>query len=206
MKFALKRLHAATILALSASSMICTNAVWADDTTDTKQQIEALKQQVKELTQKIEQLATKQEATAAKQEKIEAKASSEGSSFLKNSQFYGNLDLSIDDTTKGLQSSYAQGGSPVGRVGYMPAISTNLSYLGWRGKHSIGQDLDVVAQLETQIDIAATAGTTNTNSNNDTTVKGALTSRNSFVGLASKNWGAVKIGKPMHPTRHPPHA
>jgi selenophosphate synthetase-related protein len=56
MKSAVKRLHASTILALSASSMMLTNVVWADDTTDTKQQIEALKQQVKDLTQKIEQL------------------------------------------------------------------------------------------------------------------------------------------------------
>jgi predicted porin len=49
-------------------------------------------------------------------------------------------------------------------------------------------------QLETQIDIAATAGTANTNSSNDATVKGALTSRNSYTGLGGQ-WGAVKIGK-----------
>ena len=195
MRFFRKPLNAACILALSVSGAVYSGVVLADDASDAKKEIEALKQQVNALMQKIEQLATKQEATSAKQETLEAKSSSGGSSFLKDSEFYGNLDLSIDDTTKGLQSSYALGGSPVGRVGYMPAISTNLSYLGWRGKHGIGDDLDVVFQLETQVDIAATAGTANTNSNNDSTVKGALTSRNSFVGLASKSGGAVKIGK-----------
>jgi len=183
-------------LACAASGVGYANA--ADDATTTKQEVEALKQQVSEIMKKIEQLSSKQEATAAKQESDAAKASSASSSvmnFLKGLEFYGNIDLSIDDTTKGLDSSYALGGSPVGKVGWLPAISTNLSYLGLRGKHAISPSLDVVFQLETQIDIAATAGTSNTNSNNDTTVKGALTSRNSFLGLVGKDWGGVKIGK-----------
>ncbi len=50
---------------------------------------------------------------------------------------YGNLDVSFDYATKGLQGSYAQGGSPVGKMGWKPDISTNLSYLGVRGHHPI---------------------------------------------------------------------
>src|SRR5581483_8828968 len=51
---------------------------------------------------------------------------------------YGNLDLSFDDTTKGLAKSYALGGSPLGNVGYLAGVSTNLSYIGVSGTHKLG--------------------------------------------------------------------
>lgn len=112
-------------------------------------------------------------------------------------QLYGNLDLSYDVTTKGLAQHYYPytNDTPVGNVGYLAAISTNLSYFGVRGQQSLGHNLSAVYQLETQLDISSTAGTANTNSNNDTTVKGALTSRNSYVGVSNKYDGALKIGK-----------
>ncbi|MFN2460839.1 MAG: porin, partial [Candidatus Velthaea sp.] len=51
---------------------------------------------------------------------------------------YGNLDLSYDVTTKGLQPFYASSGdSPVGNMGWLGAISTNLSYIGVRGAHKV---------------------------------------------------------------------
>ncbi len=111
--------------------------------------------------------------------------------------FYGSLDLSVDTTTKGISDKVAgNGDTPVGNMGWMPAISTNLSNIGLRGHQSIGDSpTDFVWQLETQIDVAATSGTSNTNSNTSDVVKGALTSRNSFIGLASPTWGAIKIGK-----------
>ncbi|MGF6603509.1 putative porin [Paraburkholderia sp. GAS448] len=115
-------------------------------------------------------------------------------------EFYGNLDLSVDYATKGLSSSYVTPGgtvvSPQGHMGWQPDISTNLSYVGIRGKRPFGSSgLSFVYQLETQLDISATAGTSNSNSAQDSTVKGALTSRNSFIGVDSSKWGALKIGK-----------
>lgn len=107
---------------------------------------------------------------------------------------YGNLDVSVDDTTKGISGFTSAGASPVGEVGWMPAMSTNLSYLGARGFQSLGDHLNFVYQLETQIDIAATSGTPNTNSNSGAVVKGGLTSRNSYVGLSTP-WGGLKGGK-----------
>jgi predicted porin len=108
---------------------------------------------------------------------------------------YGNLDLSYDYTTKGLSNTYPAGvGTPVGNYGYMQAISTNLSYIGVRGQHALGPHSGLVYQLETQIDVSSTPGTPSTNSNYDDVVKGALVSRNSFVGIASP-LGAFKIGK-----------
>ena len=52
---------------------------------------------------------------------------------------YGNLDVSLDDTTKGIANMTAAGAptTPPGRTGWLPAISTNLSYVGVRGFQSL---------------------------------------------------------------------
>jgi predicted porin len=108
---------------------------------------------------------------------------------------YGNLDLSLDDTTKGLQKFYpTSGDGPVGNVGYLAAVSTNLSYIGVRGVHKLGPLSGLVYQLETQIDVSSTSGTVNSNNNNDDVVKGGLTSRNSYIGITNKS-GTYRIGK-----------
>jgi predicted porin len=120
---------------------------------------------------------------------------------LGNMEFYGNLDLSVDYLTKGLKSEYTTPSGervfPAGHLSWQPDISSNLSYVGVRGKQPFGSDksLAFIYQLETQLDISATAGTANSNSAQDSSVKGALTSRNSFIGVASTSWGALKIGK-----------
>jgi predicted porin len=105
-------------------------------------------------------------------------------------QFYGNLDVSFDVTTKGINAVDA-----VGNMGWMPAMSTNLSYIGIRGDQKLYDGLKFVYQLETQIDITASSGVAETNSNLSNVVKGGLTSRNSYIGLASADWGAIKFGK-----------
>jgi predicted porin len=108
---------------------------------------------------------------------------------------YGMLDVSVDDTTKGLGNVKLDGASPpVGNTGWMVAISSNLSYLGVRGFQGVSDSTKFVYQLETQIDVSNTPGTANTNSNTSSQVKGALVSRNSFIGI-SDAFGAVKIGK-----------
>ena len=108
-------------------------------------------------------------------------------------QFYGHLDLSIDDITKGIKESTA-----VGKVGWQADVSGNLSYFGFRGDHDIGGGNKMVFQAETQIDVAATPGPSPVNQasqgNVDNKVLGALGSRNSFLGIAG-NFGAFKLGK-----------
>ena len=110
---------------------------------------------------------------------------------------YGNLDLSFDVTTKGTsQLRDGDGLPPVGNVGWLPDISTNLSYIGLRGTQATGiKNLNFVYQLETQMDISATSGVAESNSSETNTVKGGLTSRNSYIGLGSPNWGAGVFGK-----------
>ena len=114
-------------------------------------------------------------------------------------QFYGHFDLSFDVATKGLTEGGPGGNPPpTGRTGWMPAISSNLSYVGFRGDHDIGGGYKMVFQAETQIDVSATPGPSPqsqvSQGNNDTKVQGALASRNSFLGLAG-SFGALKLGK-----------
>ena len=111
-------------------------------------------------------------------------------------QLYGHLDLSIDDITKGISGRSRVVGapgsfSPSGKNGYQDDISSNLSFVGVRGSHPLGSGgLRAVFQAETQLDVASTPGV----GIPDGSVKGAWSSRNSFVGLAG-GWGAFKVGK-----------
>ena len=118
---------------------------------------------------------------------------------------YGNLDISLDATTKGMSKNMVgnPGDHPIGNLGWMPAMSTNLSYLGVRGFVNLGdQPFKFVYQLETQVDISAASGVSESNSNFSNVVKGGLTSRNSYIGLASDSWGAIKAGKTDAPYKN----
>jgi predicted porin len=121
---------------------------------------------------------------------------------------YGNLDVSFDDTSKNVKSSIAPGPNgpgdlPVGNFGWMPAISTNLSYFGVRGFQKLSDlPFNFVWQAEAGFDISATPGTRETNSNLSNSVNGALFSRNTYIGLSSPEWGAVKIGKSDAPYKN----
>ena len=171
-----------------------------------EQQVEQLRAQIQALRQQAAaQPATPAAAPAAAVPVATAGASpverkdGKGMTFLTRGgevSFYANLDLSIDDMTKGLHGMTANGAPPVGRTGWMPDISSNISYIGIRGFQTLGAlPANFVYQLETQIDVSATSGTNGSNSNTSDVVKGGLTSRNSFIGFASPAWGAVKIGK-----------
>jgi predicted porin len=200
---------------------------WAgDDNADVKVQLESLKQQAAALAQQIEQLQQKidQRPVAAVQSTahvseaaypaqvpatphgfLERKPGDRLTFYTRGGEFslYGNLDVSFDVTTKGLGGKLANGAPPVGNMGWMPDLSTNLSYFGVRGFQSVkGMPFDFIYQLETQLDIAATSGTAETNSNQSNVVKSGLTSRNSFVGIASPHWGALMLGKTDAPYKN----
>jgi predicted porin len=199
---------AKTALVAAISLMVaCAGSARADVTTELQQKMEFLQKEldaVKTQLYDMQQQRQKEEAKAAAAggAPISLKPNS-GATFLVPGggevQLYGNLDVSLDTTTKGLQSSYDPGGSPVGNIGWMTAISTNLSYLGVRGNHPVNDDLNFIWQLEAGIEISATPGTKNTNSNSSDAVNGALFSRNSFVGFSGKEWGAAMIGKSETP-------
>src|SRR5664280_2352003 len=118
---------------------------------------------------------------------------------------YGQFDVSLDAATKNAKSGpVAPGGdSPVGNFGWMPDISTNISYLGVRGFQRIpGQSFNFVYQFEAGIDISAAAGNKEDNSKLSNQVNGALFSRNSFIGVSSHDYGAIKVGKTDAPYKN----
>jgi predicted porin len=108
---------------------------------------------------------------------------------------YGNLDVSFDAATKGISGLSANGVGPVGNTGWMPDISSNLSYVGVKGVEHIAQaPFAFVYQLETLLEISATSGVSASNAQEDLSVKGGLTSRNSYIGISSV-LGSIKVGK-----------
>jgi predicted porin len=114
---------------------------------------------------------------------------------------YGNIDVSFDVTSKNVKGLELNGvDPPVGNFGWMPAISTNLSYLGVRGFQRLPDvPFNFVYQAEVGFDVSATPGLKETNSNLSNTVNGALFNRNTYIGLSSPEWGAIKIGKTTGP-------
>jgi hypothetical protein len=159
-----------------------------DNTIELKAQIETLQAQLAKITTQLESIQKdndKRNADAPNLVRLKPKS---GATFLVpgggDVRLYGNLDVSFDVSTKGLNSNYAMGGMPLGDVGWLPAIASNLSNLGARGRHPLLEPVSLVWQLEAGIDISATPGTKNTNSNTSDAVNGALFSRNSFVGIS----------------------
>jgi predicted porin len=189
-----------------------------------QQQMQALQKQLQDMSQKMQQQQQTTEKVQAQQqqeqEQLKAAIPEKGHAFLEHKPgtatfytpggeitAYGNLDVSIDATTKGIQNKTVPGSSPpehpTGRNGWLMAESTNLSYLGLRGFQNLGDfPANFVWQVETQIDIANSSGTAETNSNQSNVVKGGLTSRNSFIGLSSETYGAVMIGKSDAPYKN----
>src|SRR5579871_3185024 len=106
---------------------------------------------------------------------------------------YGNIDISVDDTTKALfgniNNTGLNGGSeplPVGRFNWLPAISSNSSYLGVRGFQRLDNfPFNFVYQLEVGFDVSAVPGVRESNSNLSNSVNGSLFNRNTYIGFAS---------------------
>jgi predicted porin len=191
-------------LAAGVATAVASGAVRADDVGDLKAQMEVLQKQLDAVKAQLGALQAEQSKAAAapapsRAPFIQLKPDS-GLTFLVPGggevQVYGHFDVSFDYATKGLKSDYgANGGMPVGKVGWEPAISSNLSNVGVKGHHPIRPDLAFIWQLEAGIDISATPGIKESTSNTSYAVNGALFSRNSFLGFSGPEWGAVMIGK-----------
>lgn len=128
--------------------------------------------------------------------------------------FFGTFDMSFDDTTKGIDQtsayhwSYAnplnpssglvQGankGTAVGRVGWIPAVSSNGSNIGYRGTHQVGKtDTDFIFQVSTGLNLAAAPGLQDTWTKSSNTVVGAIGLGDTYVGFKGRSWGTFKVG------------
>ena len=205
-------MHPRILLPMTAAALVSlSTAARADTESELKARIDALQRQLDAVKAQLDQVT----ADVKKRTETEQRETKGGEPFLARKPgdavafttrgggevtFYGNLDVSFDYTTKGLKSDYGDnGGVPLGKMGWEPAIATNLSYLGLRGTHPLKEDFNFLWQLEAGIDISATPGTKQSTSNISDSVNGALFSRNSFVGFSGKDWGAVMIGKAETP-------
>lgn len=136
--------------------------------------------------------------------------------------FYGTFDVSFDATTKGMDgfvaypyslndpnnpnSGYTQGAAkgggagPVGRVGWMPQLSTNKSSLGYRGAHGIGSsDVEFVYQIETGLGFTASPGLSVSWTQQSDVVKTAIGYGDTFIGIHPKGFGTLKVGTTYSP-------
>src|SRR5271169_5655291 len=144
------------------------------------------------------------------------KAEDPSAKFLKG--FYGTLDASVDDTTKGIAGKVATHwdlanfppdrttlvtsihAPPVGRVGWMLALSTNKAGVGYRGDHKIGSsDTKFVYQVEASVSITSSPGLATSYVQQSDVTKSGLGFGDTFIGLAGKDWGAFKVGTTYAP-------
>ncbi len=197
------------------------------------QDIDALKDQIRVLMKKVEDLSKKQDSQDKKQEQIEQTVTSSSGGghdnridkFLKG--FYGVIDMSVDDTTKGMggmtasnynwtpgggysgpqgiksgpcnENIYSQS-TACGRMGWMPQISTNKSGFGYRGDHDIeGSDTKFIYQFEATVALTTAPGLNTSYTAQKNTVKGTLGTGDNYVGFRTGSWGAFKFGKSFTP-------
>jgi predicted porin len=141
-------------------------------------------------------------------------------SFLKG--FYGSLDVSVDYTTKGINNpvaypwGYANGmpgspyvitgpqkAGPYGRVGWLGAMSSNGSSIGYRGEHRIpNTNIDFIYQVSSAIDMVAAPGLQDTWTKSSNTVLGGIGLGDTFVGFQEHSWGKIKFGEMYMPYKN----
>src|SRR5882724_7117999 len=148
-----------------------------------QQRMDELAKQLQELKEQQKAASTAAPAAPATAPAAVAKAKEAPATepkfekFLKG--FYATLDVSFDDVTKGINGltaySYSlvdpnnpnsgavqgppKGAQQVGRLGYLPALSTNKSQIGYRNTHQIGSsDVDFILQVETSLSLTAAPG------------------------------------------------
>ena len=86
-------------------------------------------------------------------------------------------------TDAGTQVATITNGKPSGESGIIKRteVASSNSRLGFRGYEKLGRDLKVIWQLETEFHVDS----------NDS----AYAQRDSFVGLAGRRWGDIKLGR-----------
>src|SRR5437879_5556913 len=186
-----------TSVALAVSLALgCVGNAHADQASDMQAKLDALQKEIQELQAQMTALRKKQEqaapAAAAAPAKAPANEVKAGKELIFKAgggevQLYGHADVSLDDQTNGMTGFLSSvGGPPVtGHNGWVPDVSSNLSFFGVRGNRAVSDDLKGVFQFETEISYAATPGASD-QSTDTTAQKYSLGSRNSFVGLQSE--------------------
>src|SRR5438552_9641789 len=195
---------------------------YADDaqTQALKEQMRSMQQQMEQLQKQIDALSAAKPApapppaAAAGPAKPAAESEPKFEQILKG--FYGTLDVSFDDTTKGIRGlvayHYPGDGSPPyargtpkdgqihGSVGWIGDLSTNKSVLGYRGSHKIdGSNFDFIYQIETQPSITSAPDLSTGYTAQANLTKAGIGYGDTFVGLSNNSLGKLKIGTTYSP-------
>jgi hypothetical protein len=199
-----KKLLAVAVASLFA--LAAANPARADEASDLKAKFEALQKQMETLKAQLDKVTSQMQAQISSvQKKQEQVASSPGISMKPGNDLtfrvgggevtlYGHVDVSLDSQTNGLSGFQHNGDTVTGNNGWMADVSSNLSFFGIRGERPIDKDLKALFQFETEVAYAATPGTSD-QSTDSGAQKFSLGSRNSYVGLQSATYGAIKLGK-----------
>jgi predicted porin len=209
--------------ALLATLPVASRAADQDEIRALQQQMQEMAKKLEALQKKEEQQEAAQKQLAAQPPQgtpgpapkapKEAPPESTFDKIMKG--FFGTLDVSVDYTTKGMDGlvaypyAYASGapGSPYviagpqkappyGRVGWLGAMSSNGSNIGYRGTHQIANsDVDFIYQVSTSINMAAAPGLQDTWTKSSNTVQGAIGLGDTFLGFQGHEWGKVKFGE-----------
>ena len=212
---------------LLATLPVASRASDQDEIKALQQQMQEMAKKLEALQKKEEQQEAAQKQLAAQPPQgtpgpapKAAKAAPEETRFDKFMKgFFGTLDVSVDYTTKGMNGfeafpyNYATGapGSPFvitgpakappyGRVGWLGAMSSNGSNVGYRGTHQISNsDVDFIYQVSTAINMVAAPGLQDTWTKSSNTVQGAIGLGDTYLGFQGHNWGKVKFGEMYMP-------
>jgi predicted porin len=186
-------------------------------------QMRILQERIEALSKELDSIQKEQAKAAAEAQKPapaptekavakEVAAETKFDKFMKG--FYGTLNVSLDDTTKGIDQSSAfhwnyanplvpssglvaggNKGVAVGRIGYLLAMSSNGSNVGYRGSHKIASsDVDFIYQVSTALDMAAAPGLNDSWTKSSNTVTGAIGLGDTFIGFKQKALGTLKFG------------
>ena len=214
------------VLCYPAATLAQSQSAQAAQTEEMQKKMQTLQQQMDELNQQLKALQQQQQqqnqdvqkATVAanKAQETVTRQQSLWDSVMKG--FFGTLDASVDYTTKGMGGlvanswGYESGapgspfvvtgvkGGPYGNVGWLGAMSSNGSNIGYRGTHQIGKsDIDFIYQVATSINMVAAPGVQNTWTKQSNTVQGAIGLGDTFVGFREKDWGRVRLGELFMP-------
>jgi hypothetical protein len=217
-------------LAACAAGVAFNGVVLADDAQDAqalKEQMRVMQQQMQELQKKVQTLSTKQQAGPPASAATGPVAAPQEKEVLLHQiikGFYGTLDVSVDEVSKGItgpawgfgctdpyvnttctrnMNPKNNGAGPVGQVGYQPELGTNKSVLGYHGAIQIGHsNTDFIFQIETQPSLTASPGLYTSYTQQSNVVKAALGYGDNFVGIGSadpQGWGKLKFGDTYSP-------
>jgi len=182
---------------------------------DEQARMRILQERIDALSKELKEMQQEQTKTT----KVVTSIDNAFNTFMKG--FFGTLDASLDYTTKGMNGMVAYpyalapgvtspagpfvitGGAkapPFGRVGWLAAMSSNGSNIGYRGTHKIGSSqVDFIYQVSTAFNVNAAPGLQDTWTKSSNTVQGAIGLGDTYIGFQSHDWGKLKFGELFMP-------